>query len=167
MPDRIPSDQNMELARLLAQGLGAAPALPKSLASVERRAEFIHRIDGPLIVSLDLDQIVAGIGSRIREIAEVSMDYMPDVADPLVRVNIGLRLWSGCLSTAKTIALGTRSGPNTPQMRAEIMKFVDGVAATDEIYAAGVEAAPAFKRLRDQEASYEGIPQDSRVRRYL
>ncbi len=167
MPDgKVQSDPNMELARLLAESLGNAPALPESLRSVERRADFIHRIDGPLVVGPDLGQIVVQIGKRVREIAEISLDYMPEVADPLVRVNIGLRLWSGCLSAAKTIALETRSGPNTPEIRTQIMRIVDSFAARDEIYAAGVEAAPTFKGIRNQGFSFEGVPGNSRVRRY-
>ena len=69
---------------------------------------------------------------------------MPDVTDPVVRLNICLRLWAGCLSAAKTIALETRSGLNTPELRKEIFTTkVDVLASNDPIYRAGVEAAPA------------------------
>ncbi len=167
MPEEKKSyDPNMELALLLAQSLGPAPALPNSLTPVDRRAEFINIIDGSLVIGLDLGAVVARLGSRMREIAELSADYIPEISDSLLRVNIALRLWSGCLFAAKTIALETRSGPNTPEMRAQIMEIVDRIAATDEIYAAGVEAAPTFKRIRDQGFSFDGVPANSRVRRY-
>jgi hypothetical protein len=91
---------------------------------------------------------------------------MPDVPGALDRVNVALRLWSGCLSAAKTIALETRSGPNTPAMRANAFASLDALAHGDPIFAAGMEAAPAFKKLRDQPYSLDGVPKDSPVRRY-
>jgi len=41
-------------------------------------------------------------------------------------------------------------GPNDAALRARIMPEVDAIAREDPIYAAGVESAPAFKRLRGQ-----------------
>jgi hypothetical protein len=80
------------------------------------------------------------------------------------RASIALRLWAGCLDAAKTIALETRDGPNSPELRAAAFAQIDSVAETDPIYGAGVEAAPAFKVLRRQSYSFDGVPAGSRVR---
>ncbi len=74
---------------------------------------------------------------------------------------------SGCLSAAKTIAESTRSGPNTAEERRRLFEtIIDPIAAVDRIYAAGVEAAPAFKRRADQPYFFDGVPEGSCVRRY-
>ena len=83
------------------------------------------------------------------------------------RINIALRLWSGCISAAKTIALQTKSGLNTPQIRGLLFsKKIDPTAQMDAIYREGVEAAPSFKSLRKEEYSFEGVPETSVVRKY-
>ena len=159
-------DINMDLGHKFAEGLGPAPELPSSLTSVQQRAQLVNDIDGAFLTANDVDteELFRQIGGRIREIVEKSKIYVPDVADPLVRLNICLRLWAGCVSAAKTIALETRSGPNTPKRRAEIfMTRVDVLARDDPIYRAGVEAAPAFKKLRGQNFSLEGVPEGSAV----
>jgi outer membrane murein-binding lipoprotein Lpp len=157
-------DWHMEAARLFAEGLGPAPALPGSLADIQRRAEFVHQIDGRFIPNRGDVALFQELGARLAELAEKSRTYMPDLEDGLARVNVSLRLWAGCLSAAKTIALETSSGPNTPEGRAGLMQGIDAIAAHDPIYAAGIEAAPAFKRLRAQPYSLEGVPPASRVR---
>jgi hypothetical protein len=159
-------DPNMVLALHFARTLGPTPPLPESLQRVERRAELVHRIDAPLVAHLDLVDVVGRIATRVRDIIRVTPEFMPDVEDPIDRLNIALRLWSGCLSAAKTIAYETRSGPNDAALRARIMPEVDTIARGDPIYAAGVESAPAFKRLRGQGYSLEGVPENSPVRRY-
>jgi hypothetical protein len=77
-----------------------------------------------------------------------------------------LRLWAGCLSAAKTIATETRDGPNTPEARAAAFAVIDSLSREDEVYAAGVEAAPTFKALHEQDYFFGGVPRTSRVRRY-
>ncbi len=154
----------MALAHHFATSLGPAPPLPQSLEPVERRAELVHRLDAPLVERLELFAVVGQIATRIRDIIRITPELMPDVEDPIDRLNIALRLWSGCLSAAKTIAYETRSGPNDAALRARIMPEVDAIAEGDPIYAAGVESAPAFKRPRGQGYSFEGVPEESRVR---
>jgi outer membrane murein-binding lipoprotein Lpp len=126
---------------------------------------LVHAIDGSLVTGGDLYQVMGQIATQTRRVEEGSRAFMQDVPDTMVRINIGLRLWSGCLSAAKTIAHETRSGPNTPAMRRQQMETIDEIAAADAVYAAGVEAAPAFKRLRNQAYSLDGVPEGSRVRR--
>jgi hypothetical protein len=82
------------------------------------------------------------------------------------RKSIGLRLWSGCLSAAKIIALETRDGSNTPKMRAESVQVIHVTADRDSIFCAGVESAPLFKKYSQQCYSFNGVPSNSAVRRY-
>ncbi len=139
-------DPNMVLAHHFATNLGPAPPLLQPLQPVERRAELVDRIDAPLVKHVDLLAVVGRIATRVRDVIRVTPEFMPDVEDPIDRLNIALRLWSGCLSAARIIAYGSRSGPNDAALRAQIMPQVDAVAEEDPIYAAGVESAPAFKR---------------------
>jgi hypothetical protein len=89
---------------------------------------------------------------------------MADVDDAIERLNLALRLWAGCIWAAKTIAHKTLSGPNTPDMRRDAFLQIDAYAENDEIFAAGVEAAPVFLEQRGQTYSLDGVPPDSRVR---
>jgi hypothetical protein len=68
-------------------------------------------------------------------------------------------------SAAKTIALDTRDGQNTPNMRTEILQDLNRKADQDPIYRAGVESAPLFKKKLQQCFSFNGIPLTSPVRR--
>ncbi|HEX5904706.1 MAG TPA: hypothetical protein VFY50_01520 [Candidatus Nitrosocosmicus sp.] len=45
-------------------------------------------------------------------------------------------------------------------------KKIDIISKTDPIYRAGVEAAPAFKRLRNQPYSFEGVLETSPVKKH-
>ena len=71
----------------------------------------------------------------------------------------------GACSAAKTIALDTRDGPNTPNIRTEIFQALDRIADQDPIYRAGVESAALFKKKREQCSSFNGVPLTSPVRR--
>jgi hypothetical protein len=165
-------DPNMDTALRWANQLGPPPTLPPSLQNVIQRAKLVNNIDTTnLATALFLDSQgnlnLNGKHQCLSEVARLSLPYIQDVDDNNVRVNIALRLWSGCLSGAKTIALQTRSGPNTPEMRASIFSTkIDPLAQEDPIYCAGVEAAPSFKRLRNDPYSFEGVPEESVVWRY-
>lgn len=170
--ERTAGDPNMDVARVFAEYLSPAPSLPASLADPESRAALVHAIDGELVwlgthaivpedVSVVLGPVLtqevnilavtARSAARALEIAERTAALIPEVPDAKTRVNISLRLWSGCMSAAKTIAHETRSGPNTSEGCLRIFaEIIDPIAENDPIYAAGVEAAPAFKRLRKQ-----------------
>jgi len=124
--------------------------------------------DGALTQRVNLPAIIARGAARALELSERLAAYIPDVPEAITRVNIGLRLWSGCLSAAKTIAPETKSGPNTQDGRHQIFtEIIDPIAENDPIYAAGVEAAPAFKVLRSEPYFLDGVPGGSRVRRYV
>ena len=53
------------------------------------------------------------------------------------QLNFALKLWSGCLATAKTIALGTQTGKNTAQFRSEMIPRIDTTSTKDMIYRKG------------------------------
>jgi hypothetical protein len=79
--------------------------------------------------------------------------------------NVIFRWWSGCLSMAKTIAFETRDGPVTPKYRKKAAISIRRKCIRDRVFADGVAAAPAFRRLRRQGYSFEGI--DKKVLRDL
>jgi len=169
-------DVNMKLARHFAENLVRMPEYPASLKfmSVEKRAKMLDEIDRSgscsLIDSWPLDpdpetlfNLFAKIANQLAKIAGLTKEYLPEIPDPLVRINIVLRLWVGCLDTAKTIAVKTLSGPVTPQDRSIGSQYIEGVASADSIYEAGVEAALAFKKRRGDYISFVGVPPGTRV----
>lgn len=162
-------DPSMDIALSLASGLGPAPDLPASLNTISARAKLVNDIDGTFVPNGDVNELVRLIGQRVKEIIEKSANRMPDVRNPVARLNICLRLWAGCLDAAKTIDLRTRSGPNTPEQRAELFSTkIDIISSEDPLYRAGVEAAPTIKDLRNnQPYCLEGVPPTSPVRRYV
>jgi hypothetical protein len=160
-------DPNMATALHWANGLGPPPPLPLILHEVSQRALLVHYIDGPLVQNRLLDVLSdKDKARRIDQLAQLCGKFVSDVGDANVRANLALRLWSGCLMAAKSIALETLSGPNTPEMRASNFVTIDALAAGDPIFRAGVEAAPLFKKLREELYSLKGVPQVSAVRRF-
>ena len=101
----------------------------------------------------------------LNRIDDIVRRYIPDERNEKYRKSIGLRLWSGCMSAAKTIALDTPDGPNTPNIRTKIFQDLDLKANQDPIYRAGVESAPLFKKKRQHCFSFNGVPLTSPVRR--
>src|SRR5207244_6816152 len=102
------------------------------------------------------------------------MTYLTEQMDEQLRKNILLRLSMGCMD-AKAIRFrsiaGVRNGvvieaPMTTQHRQILFQLIDLLSKTDLIYAAGVEAAPLYKKLVKQYYSFNGVPLDSIVRKY-
>ncbi len=165
-------DYNWETALIWANRQGPTPALPESLANVVQRARLVNAINGPFMSNLPQGDLrllsAAQIQERLALLATLSLDYIPDCTDADLRTRLALKLWSGCISAEKTVALDTMDGVMTAQERSRIFsQIIDPIARTDEIYRAGVEAGPAFKELNRQEISLEGVPADSSVRRYV
>jgi DNA-binding MarR family transcriptional regulator len=162
------ADPNPETALAWARELGNAPELPASLKDPRRRAKLVDSIDAPLISGSILASLEQGEKQRrLILVAEVAASLMPEVKDTTTKSNIALRLWAGCISAAKMIALETKSGPNTPEIRDRAFTLIDSIAREDAIYRAGVESAPAFKKLRLQPISLESVPKQSAVRRFV
>jgi hypothetical protein len=150
----------MDTALKWAEKIGLPPVLPKSLENVDQRARLVDHIDSKLIQNSFLHELDAKEkANRLNDITELSRNFISDVNDDNDIKNLLLRLWAGCMSAAKGIALETNSGPNTPERRNMIFsKKINITSETDPIYRAGVEAAPAFKGLRNQPYSFEGVP---------
>jgi hypothetical protein len=161
------ADPNMDIALALAHGLASSRdlALPEELCDVELRAQLAET-DRPLLVDGDGVARFDVLGAQVRNMAVRTEPLIPGLADPLDRAAVALRLWAGCLTAAKAIAAETRSGPNTSAGRAEQFAEIDQRAAADLLFRAGVEAAPAFKRLRKQAVELDGVPENSAVRRF-
>ncbi len=139
--------------------------LPGSLSDVNKRAKIVNKLDSNFgIIQGVYDADDKTKEDYIRQMAELSRAYMSDVQDDVKRVSIIFKLWSGCLSAAKTIALETRSGPNIPEIRKRTFdELINPLADLDPIYRAGVEAAKVFKDLRNEPCSFDGVPKDAPI----
>jgi hypothetical protein len=177
------SDSNMLTAYSWAAGL-FQQQLPSSLMDIEKRAKLVNEINGPLVrgnnplvadkMLMDLDNDEKDL--RLDDIARISMAFLTEQMDDKVRKNILLRLWTGCIEAAKAIRFnyvaGIKDGivveaPITHEYRQAIFtSLIDLQSRIDLIYGAGVEAAPAYKKLLKQYYSFSGIPSNSIIRRY-
>jgi len=158
--------------------------LPSSLKDIEKR-KLVNEINGPLVkgnnslvadkmLLIDLDNSEKDL--RLDDIAQISMAFLTEQMDEKVRKNILLRLWTGCIEAAKAIRFnyvaGIKDGivveaPITHEYRQAIFtSLIDLQSRIDLIYGAGVEAAPAYKKLLKQYYSFSGIPSNSIIRRY-
>ena len=75
-----------------------------------------------------------------------------------------LRIWSGCMSGAKIIALGTRNGRNWPWWRWRQARRLDESCCRDPFFMRGVFSAIAFKAGRNEAWSLLGVPSGSLLR---
>jgi hypothetical protein len=146
--------------------------LPRSLQDVETRAILIDKIDMPLTLENNTANLLLEHMSpderefRIKKVLGIGNSFLLDQISETSKKNIILRLWSGCLDAAKSIAVQSRDGLTSPEIRKEHFFQIDLFASWDLIYRAGVESAPPFKRRRKESYKFEGVPNDSPVRRY-
>ena len=112
---------------------------------------------------------------RLDDIAQISMSYITEELHDSTRKNILLCLWVGCIDAAKAIHFSYVSGvkdgivieaPITVEYRQSLFALIDLLSKTDLIYKAGVEAAPAYKKILQQHYSFNGVPLDSAVGKY-
>lgn len=169
----IAIDPNMATASRWADELGPPPAsLPSSLEDVSKRANLVNEINradfaDALLADYRQNLDMKDKQKQLDRIGRISKQYMPDVKSSEERQNISLRLWSGCLAAAKTIAPGTISGPNTPTIRGfNVQNIIDPQSQSDPIFRAGVEVGISFKKLLKEPYSLEGIPDGSPVLRF-
>jgi hypothetical protein len=179
------SDSNMLTTYSWAASL-FQQGLPTSLIDIEKRANLVAEINGPLIQGNSRTSLPANImlkdldvkekDRRLDEIAQSSLNYLTEQMDNKVRKNILLRLWTGCMEAAKAIRFsyvaGIRDGivteaPITEEYRQALFtSLIDLLSRVDLVYAAGVEAAPVYKKLAKEHYSFAGVPPNSIVRRY-
>jgi hypothetical protein len=164
----------MKTALEWASELGPPPALPLSLSSdISHRAAVINSIDSFIIPAPTAPDDPRQLHLLTNIEKKKHQDFLIKESATLIndalngnRLDVLLRLWSGCLAAANTIALGTKDDQNKPTKRAENFNIIDFLASGDPVYLAGVEAAPALKKLRNEYYSFEGVPLDSIVRKY-
>jgi len=92
------SDPNMITAYSWAAGLLFQQELPSSLADVEKRARLVNEINVPLIQGKGTSEAAAGAmlmdldnnerSRRLDDISQVSMSYLTEQLDDMVRKNI-------------------------------------------------------------------------------
>jgi hypothetical protein len=178
------SDSNMLTAYSWAAGL-FQQQLPSSLMDIEKRAKLVNEINGTLVrgnnplvadrmLLIDLDNNEKDL--RLDDIARISMAFLTEQMDDKIRKNILLRLWTGCIEAAKAIRFNYVSGikdgvvveaPITHEYRQALFtSLIDLQSRIDLIYEAGVEAAPAYKKLLKQYYSFSGVPPNSIIRRH-
>lgn len=154
------------------------------MADVEIKAGLVNDINQPLISGID-NLIIPGMlvdldynqrDLRLTSIEKISSNYLTEEMDNKLRINKSLRLWTGCVGAAKgirfTYVAGIRDrtvieAPITQEYRhALFTSLIDLKTKTDSVYAARVEAAPAFKKLLMENYSFAGVPPNSVVRKY-
>jgi hypothetical protein len=173
------SDSNMLTTYSWAASL-FQQELPSSLIDVEKRARLVNEINSPLIQGNSNIMLIDLEGqkkdSRLDDIAKTGLTYLTEQMDHKLRKNILLRLWTGCMEAAKAIRFsyvaGIRDGvvieaPITHEYRQALFSsLIDLLSKIDLVYAAGVEAAPVYKKLLKEHYSFAGVPLNSIVRRY-
>jgi hypothetical protein len=174
------SDSNLITAYSWAAGL-CQQVLPSSLTDIEKRAKLVNEINTPLVkgkngqdkMLIDLD--IPEKDRRLNEIAQISMHYLTEQIDDILRKNILLRLWTGCMEAAKAIRFtyvaGIRNGivieaPISIEYRQSLFNLIELLSKTDLIYRSGVEAAPAYKKVVKEYYSLNGVPSNSIIRKY-
>jgi len=120
----------MHTAYLWASELADVSQLRITL-DVIKRTQLISQINEILGHYINYDRRSAGSGLFARfpgAVKEIVLNHIDDIVrhydsfqtNEKYRKSIGLRLWSGCLFSAKTIALETLDGPNTPETRTKL-----------------------------------------------
>jgi hypothetical protein len=162
------SDRNTQTALNWGHECSDLQQLPESLVDVSARVDLVGAVNRALG------------GRQLREMSSSEKQQFfdgvfavcnPLIAEPLTgdqKVSVGLRLWSGCLSAAKTISSGTEEGINTTGKREYLFGGIDEEARQDAIFRAGVETAPPWKRRIGQgdDIFLDGVPGDSPVCKY-
>ena len=174
------SDSNLITAYSWAAGL-SQQVLPSSLTDIEKRAKLVNEINTPLIKAKNgQDEMLIDLDApekdrRLNEIARKSIPYLTEQIDDILRKNILLRLWTGCMEAAKAIRFtyvaGIRNGvvfeaPISIEYRQSLFNLIDLLSKTDLIYGSGVETAPAYKKVVKEYYSLNGVSSNSIVRKY-
>lgn len=168
--DPFPPDHNTRLALNMACHLVPNPDLPSSIAGMtaEQKADLVEVVDIEPVARLpisadDLEPFIR-IATLLGRIGIMTSSLIPDVADPLQRINLVLRMWAGCVDTGKAIDEKTNSGPNTVKIRSQQALQIEATAG-DPVYRAGMEASVIIKRRRGEKFSFDGVPDGTRLSR--
>jgi hypothetical protein len=96
---------------------------------------------------------------------ERSVGEMPLLIDEEYLLNVALRMWSGCLATAKTLSIETQSGLNTEETRRNLICEIDDIAKKDAVYRKGEEIACIWQQ-DPRNVSFDGVSPNSYARKY-
>ena len=97
--------------------------LPTSLKDVEIRAILIDKIDFPITGENNTANILLEFMTederqfRLERALRVADSFLTDLISEISKKSVILRLWSGCLDAAKTIATETLDGATSPERR--------------------------------------------------
>jgi hypothetical protein len=188
-------DLTMTILYQWARECGDTPKLPDSLKlDCMNRCHLVQFINQQLLevrtTNIHFPKILMVPDQRERfiQILENDEDTVRSILNngrgDIERINIALRLWTGCLCASKecrrtSVAEHNPDGTTkseyqyTPEMRAESFKKIMITCHEDPIYEAGVEAAPVWELIENAEADkkmyLDGIPNlnDSPVTKYL
>jgi hypothetical protein len=127
------------------------------------RAILIDKIDFPIPGEGNTANILLEYMSenemqiRLGKALPIASWFLTDKISEISKKGVILRLWSGCLDAAKSVAMETLDGTTSPETRKEHFFQMDVFARWDSIYHAVVETAPAFKKIREQYYSFDGV----------
>jgi hypothetical protein len=170
-------DTNMNTAYSWACQLADISQLQLAADDITKATNLVIKINKVLGDYIDKDKNSNGTGLFesfstymkeviLNRIDDLCRQYDFNVKSEQLRKSFGLRIWSGCISAAKTISLETMDGPNTPDLRTSIFQKLDSIANNDPIFRLGVECTPLFKKYHQQCYSFNGVPLSSAVRKY-
>lgn len=159
-------DPNMNMCWALGMSFcgDASIPIPEKLVDLTERARFLNEIDGSMVsdFNLPLPDMCSHIGQHIKKVAMECWKWFPSTWTIFNQLGFSLRLWAGCMDAAKTIAYKTAASVNDDgDERQRLISLIEGKSKYDLVYGAGVEAAPAFKRLRKQRVYAEIRPATS------
>ena len=137
-------DKNMVVALIWGHEFSGTARLPSRLRDVSRRLALVEEVNdlfkgGKDLVAYSPDQKAA----FVEDVGQRATKHLT-LRGPKRRAGISLRLWSGCLWAAKTIATETRSGQNDAPMRFQVCFELDLLSERDSVFRAGVETAVPF-----------------------
>ena len=165
------TDSNMLYAYFWACRL-PQETLPNSIKDVERRVILIDKTDflitgegntaNTLLEYMSEDERQIRLGKCLR----IADSFLTNQISEISKKSIILRLWSGCMDAAISIATETLDGTTSPERRKEQFFQIDLFAKWDSIYRAGKETASGLKKIRKQYYSFDGVPDSSPVRRF-
>ena len=177
-------DPTMAIVYELAKTIGTVPQFPQPLQQLSARAILVNHLDTTVVANTPLwnqagQLFLNNLSYFLDSTANESGDYLSDISDINIRVNIALRLWVGCIEAAKMIRLTSVIGSKdysslnvtyekylSPDDRSLESIHIDSIASQDWIYLAGAETAPEFKKLRKEHYTFAGVSQNSPVRKY-
>lgn len=137
--------------------------LPPSLEDVHKRIQLMRHIDRFIVPKFEDLRGTDKVRKRgaLHDIGNESAALLSDVTDAESRANIALRLWSGYIHAAFEISDTVKH-----ERRSNNFRKIDYICQFDPIFKAGVESAPLYKKQLCEKISFDGVPEDSPVRKH-